>query len=315
MDKKCYYTVEVSTDLENSRKSSIKNKIYRPFFGLLFEVPRTPILTEEDDPSNKAYYIEKETAGKWEFSYQFLQLLLLFTSLPFIFAVGAELRRNTAKVVVDNEAIYTYCAYGSDASTVYGLSAFGSLLISQTILIGVTKCLCVREGKMTATGKSTTCAVFFYIFSWISFLGAEACLLAGSIRNSYHSKYRAIFGAGDLFCVSLPKGVFVAGAALTLLSMIGSIFYYWAHAKSDTDECEKQNSEGLGMSTTHIMQKQQKPKGEKQSSGELVISTHHIMDNQQQSNEEKQSSERLAMTALHFMENQQQPKDNQFEKI
>lgn len=58
----------------------------------------------------------------------------------------------------------TYCRYTTDASTAYGLSAFGLLLISQTVLNGVTKCLCFGKGMMG--GRSTTCAVFFFIFSW-----------------------------------------------------------------------------------------------------------------------------------------------------
>lgn len=58
----------------------------------------------------------------------------------------------------------TYCVYDSDASTVYGLAAFGLLLISHTVVNGVTKCLCFGKGLIS--GSSTTWAVFFYIFSW-----------------------------------------------------------------------------------------------------------------------------------------------------
>lgn len=94
----------------------------------------------------------------------------------------------------------------------------------------------------------------------VSFLGAEACLLAGSARNAYHTKYRGIFGGADLSCATLRKGVFATGAALSLLSMIGSIFYYWAHVKADTGGWEKQNNEGLGMTTSHFMDNQQQPK-------------------------------------------------------
>ncbi|KAL3501770.1 hypothetical protein ACH5RR_036219, partial [Cinchona calisaya] len=94
----------------------------------------------------------------------------------------------------------------------------------------------------------------------VSFLGAEACLLAGSARNAYHTKYRGIFGGADLSCATLRKGVFAAGAALALLSMIGSIFYYWTHSKADTGGWEKHNSEGVGMTTSHFMENQQQTK-------------------------------------------------------
>ena len=80
----------------------------------------------------------------------------------------------------------------------------------------------------------------------VSFLGAEACLLAGSTKNAYHTKYRAIYGT-DLSCDTLRKGVFAAGAALTLLSMVGSIVYYSVHSKADTGGWEKHHNEGVGM--------------------------------------------------------------------
>lgn len=58
----------------------------------------------------------------------------------------------------------TYCVYGTDASTVYGLSAFGLLLISQAVVNGVTRCFCCGKGLIS--GKTTTIAIFFFVFSW-----------------------------------------------------------------------------------------------------------------------------------------------------
>jgi hypothetical protein len=83
-------------------------------------------------------------------------------------------------------------------------------------------------------------------------LGAEACLLAGSAKNAYHTKYRGVFGAKDLSCATLRKGVFAAGAALTLLSLLGSILYYWAHSRADTGGWEKYQSEGVGMTSSNF---------------------------------------------------------------
>jgi len=193
-----------------------------------------------------------------------LAIIISLHLIAFVFAVGAERRRSTAKVVPDEYDERTYCVYASDASTVYGLSAFGLLLISQTVLNGVTRCLCF--GKGLVTGRSTTCAIFFFILSWINFLGAEACLLAGSAKNAYHTKYRALFKVEHLSCATLRKGVFAAGAALTLLSLLGSVLYYWAHARADTGGWEKHQNEGLGMTNSsfapHQQQQQQQQTGE-----------------------------------------------------
>lgn len=189
-----------------------------------------------------------------------LVLVVAFHLIAFVLAVGAERRRSTAKVMPDEYDERTYCVYDSDASTVYGLSAFGLLLISQTVVNGVTKCLCFGKGMMG--GRFTTCAVFFFIFSWITFLGAEACLLAGSARNAYHTKYRGVFGGAHLSCATLRKGVFAAGAALTFLSMIGSIFYYWTHARADTGGWEKHQNEGLVMTSSNMDNQQQLKRNE-----------------------------------------------------
>ena len=90
-----------------------------------------------------------------------------------------------------------------------------------------------------------------------SFLGAEACLLAGSARNAYHTKYRATFRVEHLSCATLRKGVFAAGAALTLLSLLGSVLYYWIHSKADTGGWQKHQNEGLGMTNSEHGQHQQ----------------------------------------------------------
>ncbi|RVW20474.1 hypothetical protein CK203_110140 [Vitis vinifera] len=171
-------------------------------------------------------------------SVSLMAIIISLHLIAFVLAVGSERRRSTAKVVPDKYDERTYCVYSTDASTVYGLTAFGLLLISQTVLNGVTKCLCFGRGLIG--GGSTTCA-----FSSSSF--PEACLLAGSAKNAYHTKYRGVFGGQDLSCATLRKGVFAAGAALSLLSLLGSILYYWAHSRADTGGWEKHRSEGLGM--------------------------------------------------------------------
>ncbi|XP_021896328.1 uncharacterized protein LOC110813474 [Carica papaya] len=190
-----------------------------------------------------------------------VSILAVITSLhllAFVLAIGAERRRSTAKVVPDKYDDRTYCVYTTDASTAYGLSAFGLLLISQVVVSGITRCLCFGRGLIKGR-SSTTCSILFFVISWLSFLAAEACLLAGSARNAYHTKYRAAFGAEKLSCATLRKGIFAAGAALTLLSMVGSIVYYWAHSKADTGGWEKQPKEGIGMTASDFPQNQPPP--------------------------------------------------------
>lgn len=175
-----------------------------------------------------------------------LAIVICFHLIAFVLAVAAERRRSTGKVVPDEYDEATFCVYNSDASTVYGLSAFLLLLLSQTLVNGVTRCLCF--GKGLTPGSSRGCAVFFFILSWLGFLGAEACLLAGSARNAYHTKYRGSFGGRDLSCAALRKGVFAAAAAMVMLSMATSLLYYSSHTKANTGGWQKHHNEGLNMS-------------------------------------------------------------------
>ncbi|XP_068642588.1 uncharacterized protein [Aristolochia californica] len=165
--------------------------------------------------------------------------------IAFVLAVGAERRRSSGHPVPDQYDDTTFCKYDSDAATVYGLSAFLAVLVSQGVITGFTKCLCFGRG-LTA-GPARTCAVVSFVLSWITFLGAEACLLAGSARNAYHTKYRVQFGIQHLTCAELRKGVFAAGAALILLSMVFSLLFYCSHAKADTGGWQKHINEGVSL--------------------------------------------------------------------
>uniref|UniRef100_A0A1J3I0Q4 Uncharacterized protein n=1 Tax=Noccaea caerulescens TaxID=107243 RepID=A0A1J3I0Q4_NOCCA len=180
-----------------------------------------------------------------------VSILAVITSLhllAFVFAFGAERRRSTAVAVPDKYDEKTFCMYGTEASTVYGMSAFGLLLVSQIVVNGVTKCLCFGKGLVTGTSY-TVWAIVFFVVSWVSFLGAEACLLAGSARNAYHTKTQGVYQGKELSCAVLPVGVFAAGAALTLLSLIATVLYYLAHSKADTGGWEKYQNDGINMTT------------------------------------------------------------------
>lgn len=66
----------------------------------------------------------------------------------------------------------------------------------------------------------------------LCFIIAEVCLLAGSARNAYHTKYKVIIGNNKLSCDTLRKGVFATGAAFTFFTTIFSELYYVSYSKA-----------------------------------------------------------------------------------
>lgn len=127
-----------------------------------------------------------------------VSILAVVTSLhllAFVFAFGAERRRSTvpfslylslclflfclllffpiyrfffflqAVAVPDKYDEKTFCVYGTVAATVYGMSAFGLLLVSQAVVNGVTKCLCFGKGLVTGTSY-TVWSIVFFVVSW-----------------------------------------------------------------------------------------------------------------------------------------------------
>lgn len=65
--------------------------------------------------------------------------------------------------------------------------------------------------------------------SRMTFLVAEACLIAGATKNAYHTKY---LSAQAFSCESLRKGIFIAGAVFTVATMILNVYYYFHFTKS-----------------------------------------------------------------------------------
>ncbi|KAL5230917.1 hypothetical protein ABZP36_029693 [Zizania latifolia] len=173
-----------------------------------------------------------------------VSLLAFFIFFAFLLAVGAERRRSTGKVVPDEYDLRSYCLYDTDASTVYGVAAFFVLLLAQALVSTVTRCLCLGPAL-----SSRGCAVTAFVLSWITFLTAEACLIGGSVRNAYHTKYLGYYMKHDLVtCVMLRKGVFAAAAALMLINLVASLVYYWSYSKAATGGFIKhQNEVGMGM--------------------------------------------------------------------
>ncbi|XP_064976958.1 uncharacterized protein LOC135619162 [Musa acuminata AAA Group] len=158
-----------------------------------------------------------------------IALVLVFDVVAFALAIAAEQRRNTAQVVPDSEKEYTYCVYDSDIATGFGVGSLLLLLLSQLIITAVTRCYCC--GPLLRRGGSRFCVFLLLLSCWLTFLVAEACLLAGSVQNARHTRYRGFYFMNDPSCEVLRKGVFAAGAAFVVLTAILSVFYYILYAK------------------------------------------------------------------------------------
>lgn len=74
-----------------------------------------------------------------------------------------------------------------------------------------------------------------FIFKYrLAFIIAGSFLLAGSVRNAYHIKYRTLLRSENVpSCETLRKGVFGAGAAFIVFTGITSELYYVSFSKAN----------------------------------------------------------------------------------
>ncbi|KAF8026152.1 hypothetical protein BT93_F2840 [Corymbia citriodora subsp. variegata] len=172
--------------------------------------------------------------------------VFIFDVIAFGLAIAAEQRRSTARIVQDSEVQYNYCVYDSDISTGYGVGAFLFLMVSQVIIMAASRCFCC--GKPLSPGGSRASAVILFITCWVFFFIAEVCLLAGSVTNAYHTKYRTIFSENPPSCETVRKGVFGAGAAFVFFTAIVSEFFYtcYSRARESFQPYERETGVGLG---------------------------------------------------------------------
>ncbi|KAF9588584.1 hypothetical protein IFM89_013436 [Coptis chinensis] len=126
----------------------------------------------------------------------------VWLTLPLGEGADAALLGVGEKTVTDGSNA-TYCIYKSDIATGYGVGSFLFLLSSQSLLMGITKCMCF--GRPLAPGGNRAYSIIYFISSWLTFLIAEACLVGGAAKNAYHTKYRKMVYA-DFSCESLRKG-------------------------------------------------------------------------------------------------------------
>ncbi|OVA13206.1 Protein of unknown function DUF1218 [Macleaya cordata] len=177
-----------------------------------------------------------------------LVIVFVFDLIAFALAVAAEQRRSTAQLVPDSEKNYNYCVYDSDISTGMGVGAFLFLMASQVLIMVASRCFCC--GKALRPGGSRAWAILLFISCWLTFFIAEVCLLAGSVRNAYHTKYTSYLTNDRPSCQVLRKGVFGAGAAFVVFTGILTELYYVCYAKAkDNFQSPYGRETGVGMGT------------------------------------------------------------------
>ncbi|XP_047314195.1 uncharacterized protein LOC124917974 [Impatiens glandulifera] len=182
-----------------------------------------------------------------------VHLLVIALSLTaFGFSIAAERRRSIGTLRNDERTNTTYCVYSSDVATGYGVGGFLFLLSSESLVMGITKCMCF--GRPLAPGGNRAWTIIYFISSWATFIVAEACLIAGAKKNAYHTKYRDIIYAHDFSCDTLRKGVFIAGAVFVVATMVLNVYYYMYFTKVTNQQAaaaHKSNrmSSNIGMSS------------------------------------------------------------------
>jgi hypothetical protein len=146
---------------------------------------------------------------------------------------------------LETDGTRNYCSYDSDIATGLGVGSFLFLMISQILITVASRCLCC--GKALRPSGSRSWAIFLFITCWVTFFIAEVCLLAGSVRNAYHTKYRTALIDNPPSCEKLRKGVFAAGAAFVVFTGIVSELYYVSYSKANDDHSSYARDTGVRM--------------------------------------------------------------------
>ncbi|KAM3298909.1 hypothetical protein ACQJBY_040413 [Aegilops geniculata] len=173
-------------------------------------------------------------------------LVLLLDILAFVLTIGAERRRSTAQLGEAEPGGRRYCVYDTDASTWYGVSALALLLVGQAVAMAASRCFCC--GRALSPGRWRFFSGLFFVLCWLTFVIAEVCLLAGSVRNAYHTKYvSGYYNGGALPCAMLRRGVFGAGAAFAFLTTLFVMLHYVFYSKARAAPPPIINGGGIGM--------------------------------------------------------------------
>lgn len=193
----------------------------------LFFVLNFPTQTEREGEGRPE---RKEAMGEGKGSTLVHLLVVVLSLVAFGFAIAAERQRSVGEIRTDVQTNQTYCVYNSDVATGYGVGGFLFLLSGESLLMGVTKCMCF--GRPLAPGGNRAWSIIYFVSSWATFLVAEACLIAGATKNAYHTKYRGMIYAQNFSCEALRKGVFISGAVFVVATMILNVYYYMYFTKA-----------------------------------------------------------------------------------
>ncbi|KAI3818753.1 hypothetical protein L1987_12570 [Smallanthus sonchifolius] len=108
--------------------------------------------------------------------------------------------------------------------------------MASTLVLAVVFLLDLVAFSLAVAAEQRRASVSPFSFQGISHLLIHymlVCLLAGSVRNAHHIKYRTVLSANPPSCETLRKGVFGAGAAFVVFTGIASELYYVFYSKSD----------------------------------------------------------------------------------
>ncbi|XP_073058661.1 uncharacterized protein [Primulina eburnea] len=172
-----------------------------------------------------------------------LVVVFVLDLIAFALAVAAEQRRSSAKI--ETNANSKYCVYDSDIATGFGVGSLLLLMASQVLIMAISRCLCC--GRALRPSRSRAQAIAFFIICWVTFFIAEVCLLAGSVRNAYHTKYRTLLSDNPPSCETLRKGVFGAGAAFIIFTGIFSELFYVSYSKANDGSLPQSRDAGIRM--------------------------------------------------------------------
>ncbi|RCV42316.1 hypothetical protein SETIT_9G206400v2 [Setaria italica] len=172
-----------------------------------------------------------------------LAAILLVDLAAFGLAIGAVQSHPSARLETDERKEWTYCVYRPDAATALGGVALALLLVGQAVAVFASRCFCC--GAALRPGGARACALILFLSSWVTFIVAEACLLAGLVQSAYHTGYRRVFFENPPDCATVRKGTFVASAAFALFTCVLTSAYYYCFSKARVNFHRQQATIGM----------------------------------------------------------------------
>ncbi|KAK4784907.1 hypothetical protein SAY86_001596 [Trapa natans] len=118
----------------------------------------------------------------------------------------------------------TQCAYPQSPALALGLTAAFLLMMTQIAINVATWYTCRDKKSSQLSNHSWTIALGCLATSWFTSAVAFFLLLTAAAMNERHSEDNSNFK--NYYCYIVKPGVFAAGAALSLVSVILGMLYY-----------------------------------------------------------------------------------------